>query len=96
MLGLWSSLGGVGIFWYARLTIDNVTSLSPNHRHSYMPPPSTLTLDRLCSQSKSNQINPSTSDSLPKNTTTAAAAATNKGSAPPQGVAHKREIQKKD
>jgi hypothetical protein len=30
-------------FWYARLTIDNVTSLSPNHRHSHMPPPSTLT-----------------------------------------------------
>jgi hypothetical protein len=29
--------------WYARLTIDNVTSLSPKHRHSHMPPPSTLT-----------------------------------------------------
>jgi hypothetical protein len=30
-------------FWYAHLTIDNVTSLSPNHRNSHMPPPSIVT-----------------------------------------------------
>ena len=51
-------------------------------------------LDRLCSQSKSNQINPSTSDSLTKNTTPTATTTPNKGSTPPQGVAHKREIPK--
>jgi hypothetical protein len=30
-------------FWYAYLTIDNFTSLSPNHRHSHIPPLSKLT-----------------------------------------------------
>ena len=48
-------------------------------------------LDRFHSQSKSNQINPGISASLTRNTTRAAATTPYKGSAPPQGVAHKRE-----
>jgi hypothetical protein len=43
--GLWKGIPAHAVlkFWYVRLTIDNVTSLSPNHRHSHMPPSSTLT-----------------------------------------------------
>jgi hypothetical protein len=51
-------------------------------------------LDRFRSQSKSNQINLSTSASLTRNATPVATATPYKGNAPPHGVAHKREIPK--
>ena len=41
--------------WYALLTIDNVTSLSPNHRNSHMPPSSTLTFDIIIPKAKLEQ-----------------------------------------
>jgi hypothetical protein len=56
--------------------------------------PNNLSYIDFVSQSKSNQINPSTSDRLTRNTTPAAATTPYKSSAPPQGVAHKREIPK--
>ena len=71
-------------FWYARLTIDNVTSLAPNHMHSHMTPSSTLPFSQ-------NNSGKSTLEPIDKPQLLTATTTQDKQSAPSPRVAHRRE-----
>jgi hypothetical protein len=72
-----------------KITQEIYPGKTPNRGKTQQP-----FLDRFHSQRKSNQINPSTKASSTRNTTTNAELTPYQGSAPPQGVAHMREIPK--